>query len=140
MVEAGHVLGSASMEMRVTENGRSRIVVFSGDIGPRYETQVLFTGFQAKGSLGRQLVDGKKLVSIRGEKIPVRASIHPMGGLSGHAGQSDLLNWFDTLAPSRPQLFLTHGEDRSRSALRGLIAARHGIDARCPKLNEVIEV
>jgi metallo-beta-lactamase family protein len=106
---------------------------------PRAETHVLFCGFQSRGSLGRQLVDGKKLVSIYGQKIPVRAQIHTMGGLSGHAGQSDLVNWFDSLAGCRPRLILTHGEDKARTALSALIAQKHGIEAQCPGLGETIE-
>ena len=106
---------------------------------PRPETQVLFCGFQSRGSLGRQLVDGKKLVSIYGQKVPVRAQIHTMGGLSGHAGQSDLVNWFDSVAPSRPRLVLTHGEDKARSALARLIADKHKIKSEFPRLGETIE-
>ena len=106
---------------------------------PRPETQVLFVGFQSRGSLGRALVDGKKLVSIHGQKIPVRAAIHTMGGLSGHAGQSDLMNWFDSVASCRPRLVLTHGEDKARTALAQLIAERHQIKSEIPRLGETIE-
>lgn len=106
---------------------------------PKPETTVLICGFQSRGSLGRQLVDGKQVVSIYGQKIPVRAKIATMGGLSGHAGQSDLMNWFDTLAPSRPRLVLTHGEDDARHALGALIARKYKIKAEYPKLGETIE-
>jgi metallo-beta-lactamase family protein len=101
-------------------------------------TTVLIVGYQGHGSLGRLLVDGKKSVSIFGEKIPVRASVHTFGGLSGHAGQTDLLRWFDTLAPSRPRVILTHGEDRGRKALGHLIKERHGLKVEYPDLGETI--
>jgi metallo-beta-lactamase family protein len=106
---------------------------------PIAETTVLICGFQSHGSLGRALVDGKPVVTIMGQKIPVRASIQTMGGLSGHAGQKDLVNWYDSLAHSRPRTILTHGEDKARNALKGLIHDRHQINAECPGLNEVIE-
>ena len=102
-------------------------------------TTVLFVGFQSRGSIGRALVDGKKNVRIFGEEIPVAASIHTMGGLSGHAGQRDLLNWFSSLAPSRPRLVLTHGEDAARGALKRQIAEHYGLDAECPNLYDVVE-
>ena len=102
-------------------------------------TTVLFVGFQSRGSLGRALVDGKKLVKVQGEEIPVAANIHTMGGLSGHAGQADLLHWFDSLAGCRPRVVLTHGEDKARQALQRLIADRHGLEAECPNLYDVIE-
>ena len=103
-------------------------------------TAVLFVGFQSPGSLGRRLVDGAKTVSIFGEEISVRASIHTMGGFSGHADQKGLLEWFGAMAPSRPRLIITHGEDRPRRTLSDLIQAKHGIRALCPKLGDVIEV
>jgi metallo-beta-lactamase family protein len=107
---------------------------------PHSDATVLFTGFQSRGSLGRALVDGATEVSILGERIPVRASIHTMGGLSGHAEQDDLVRWFDSLATSRPRVILTHGEERARGALHGIIAGRYGIDAERPGLYDVIEL
>ncbi|HZN63781.1 MAG TPA: MBL fold metallo-hydrolase [Tepidisphaeraceae bacterium] len=106
---------------------------------PKPETEVLIVGFQSHGSLGRALVDGKKVVTIRGEKVPVNASVRTMGGLSGHAGQRDLVGWFDTLAHARPRVVLTHGEDKPRDTFRRLIADRHQLKAECPGLGEVIE-
>jgi metallo-beta-lactamase family protein len=71
-------------------------------------------GYQSHGSLGRQLVEGRKEVSIHGEKIAVKATIHTLGGFSAHAGQKDLLGWFGVLAPKKPRVVLTHGEDGPR--------------------------
>jgi metallo-beta-lactamase family protein len=106
---------------------------------PLPETTVLIVGFQSRGSLGRALVDGRTSVRIHGEQVPVRASIRTMGGLSGHAGQDDLVRWFDSLAPSRPRVILTHGEDSARTALARIIGDKHGLAAECPGLNDVIE-
>jgi metallo-beta-lactamase family protein len=101
-------------------------------------TTVLIVGYQGYGSLGRMLVDGKKSVKIFGEKIPVRASVHTFGGLSGHAGQTDLLHWFNTLAPSRPRVILTHGEDRGRKPLGRIIQERYRLKVEYPDLGGVI--
>lgn len=106
----------------------------------RPETTVLFVGYQGQGSLGRMIVDGKKDVTIFGEKIPVRASVHTFGGLSGHAGQSDLVRWVGSLAPSRPQIFLTHGEERGRQPLGKIIEDRYRLPVAFPRLAETIEV
>jgi metallo-beta-lactamase family protein len=106
---------------------------------PLPDTTVLIVGFQSRGSIGRALVDGKKIVRILGEEIPVRASIHTMGGLSGHAGQTDLLRWFETLAASRPRVILSHGEERARNALKQMLKDRHAVEAECPALYDVIE-
>jgi metallo-beta-lactamase family protein len=103
-------------------------------------TTVLFVGYQGHGSLGRMIVDGKPTVTIFGEKIPVRASVHTFGGLSGHAGQSDLLRWLGSFAASGPRVFLTHGEERGRKPLGKLIEEKYKLHVDYPKLHETIEI
>lgn len=105
----------------------------------RPDTTVLFVGYQGQGSLGRMLVDGRKAVTIFGEKIPVRASVHTFGGLSGHAGQSDLVRWIGSIASSRPRVFLTHGEERARKPLGRCIEEQFQLAVAYPRLNETIE-
>jgi metallo-beta-lactamase family protein len=102
-------------------------------------THVLIVGYQAYGSLGRLLVEGKKKVKIFGETIAVKAKIHTMNGVSAHAGQKDLLDWFDCVAHSRPRLILTHGETKPRETLAALIREKHDIDAHLPIHREVME-
>jgi metallo-beta-lactamase family protein len=101
-------------------------------------TTVLIVGYQSHGSLGRKLIDGAKAVSIFGERIPVRATVRTIGGLSGHAGQSDLLTWLDSLSHARPRLVLTHGEDRAREPLARLIKNRFRLQPLLPKLGDEI--
>ena len=103
-------------------------------------TTVLFVGYQGEGSLGRLIVDGKPYVTIFGEKIPVRASVHTFGGLSGHAGQTDLLHWLGSMAKSQPRVFLTHGEDRARKPLGKMIKDRFKLRVDYPRMNETIEI
>jgi metallo-beta-lactamase family protein len=103
-------------------------------------THVLIVGYQGYGSLGRQLVDGAEEVSIFGEKIAVKATIHTLGGFSAHAGQTDLLYWFSIVAPSQPKVVLVHGEDDQRSALAGLIQQRYHLSSMLPKMGDMIEV
>ena len=104
------------------------------------ESHVVIAGYQGNGTLGRQLVEGAKKVTIFGETIAVKAQIHTLGGFSAHAGQTDLLAWFAPLAPVRPRVILTHGEDGPRTALAGLIAARYGLTPTLPALGDEIEL
>jgi len=103
-------------------------------------TQVLIVGFQGHGSLGRRLVDGQKVVSIHGERIQVRAKVHTLNGFSGHADQTELLKWFSTLAPAKPKVILTHGEDLARGTLAKLIQQRFKLNPALPRQGEVIEI
>ena len=107
---------------------------------PNPDTAVLMVGFQSQGTLGRKLVDGAKSLTMFGEEVPVRASIHTMGGFSAHADQNGLLDWYGVMAPSRPRTIITHGEDSARKVFSGLIKHRYGVDAECPALNDVIEI
>jgi metallo-beta-lactamase family protein len=107
---------------------------------PIPETAVLIVGFQSQGTLGRKLVDGAKSVRMFGEEVPVRASIHTMGGFSAHADQNGLLDWYSTLAPARPRTIITHGEDRARKAFSDLIHSRFGMKSERPALDDVIEI
>ena len=107
---------------------------------PIKSTEVLMVGFQSANSMGRRLVDGESEVRIFGERIPVRATISTMGGFSAHADQKGLLEWFGAVAPSQPRLIITHGEDRAREKLSGLIESAHKIKAQCPNLGDVIEI
>jgi metallo-beta-lactamase family protein len=102
-------------------------------------TLVIMVGYQSRGSLGRKLMDGADLVRIHGRQVKVRARTHMFGGLSGHAGQSDLLAWMGSLAASKPRVILTHGEDGPRTTLRDQIRSRFGLKAEMPAYMETIE-
>lgn len=104
------------------------------------ETSVLFVGYQSRGTAGRAMVDGAKEVRLRGEKVPVQASIHSLGGFSGHAGQSDLLRWLSSMAHCRPRVFLTHGEERARESLATQIEQRFRLQPQLPDNREAIEL
>ncbi len=101
----------------------------------RAETQVLIVGFQAQGTLGRRLVDGAPYVRLWGETIRVNAKIHTIGGLSAHAGQSELLDWYGAF-DGRPPVALVHGEDAPRAALAAKLEERFGVRARQPVRDE----
>jgi metallo-beta-lactamase family protein len=77
---------------------------------PRPQSAVVITGFQAAGTRGRLLVDKAPSVRIMGEDVPVKASIHTLGGLSAHGDQADLLWWCQGFAKPPSHVFVTHGE------------------------------
>ncbi|MGB5395532.1 MAG: MBL fold metallo-hydrolase [Gammaproteobacteria bacterium] len=99
--------------------------------------QLVFVGFQARGTLGRILVDGAKRVNIMGEKIAVNAQVHTLGGFSAHAGQQQLLNWADHFK-SRPKLYLVHGEIEKMLVLQKQFMDVHNWYANIPSPRERI--
>jgi metallo-beta-lactamase family protein len=76
----------------------------------RRECSILFTGFQAEGTLGRRIVEGARSVRLFGESFPVRAKVYTLGGLSAHAGRSALLAWLRNFRRPPRQVFVVHGE------------------------------
>jgi metallo-beta-lactamase family protein len=104
----------------------------------RPNANVLLVGYMAEGTLGRQLAEAASRVEIFGEPVVVRAQVHRLDGFSAHAGHSELLDWLSEVAPSRPRVVLTHGEDAARSALAAAIAQRYGIEAERPHLDDLI--
>jgi metallo-beta-lactamase family protein len=104
------------------------------------DTHVLIVGYQSRQSLGRRLVEGDKQISIHGEKVAVKAKVHTLGGFSAHAGQTDLLTWFSAIAPSKPRVILTHGEDGPRQALAKKIQQKFRLPSHLPDMMETIEL
>lgn len=103
-------------------------------------THVVIAGYQGHATLGRRLVEGATSVNIFRERVAVRARVHTLGGFSAHAGQSGLLAWAAPLERDRPRVFLTHGEDGPRAALRDRLAARFGMRAELPYYADVVEL
>ncbi len=97
---------------------------------PRRNAHIVFVGYQAEGTLGRLLVDGAAQVKLFGEWLPVHAARHTVGGLSAHADQAGLMEWYGairgTAQTPHPPLYLVHGEDGAREVLAEKIRAGYG--------------
>jgi metallo-beta-lactamase family protein len=88
----------------------------------RPECDVVFTGFQAQGTLGRAIVDGRDSVRIHGAPVKVAARVHTLGGFSAHGDRQDLERWYHAI-PGRPPVWLVHGETAASSSLRDTLRA-----------------
>ena len=89
-------------------------------------------GYQSKGTLGRQIIEGAKAVKVLGETIEVKAEIAQMTGLSGHADKEGLLRWFDAFDPKPCQTFVVHGEDKTADRFAACLQEKYGIRADAP--------
>jgi len=88
---------------------------------PDSRNAVLIVGYQAVGTLGRQIEDGSKLVKIFGEMVPVRAEVADLPQLSAHAGRSELLRWLSGIKTPPKMTFLVHGEPVALESFRGAV-------------------
>lgn len=74
-------------------------------------SSIVFVGYQAKGTLGRRILDGEKKVRIFGETFEVKAKVYNLPGLSGHADIEGLLNWVESIKEGvKEKIFLVHGD------------------------------
>ena len=104
----------------------------------RRNAHIIIAGFQAEGTLGRMIVDGKKkYLKILGSEINVAAKIHTLGALSAHADQSQLLKWASHFKAPKPRLYLIHGEKSATLSLQTCFN-RTGWNANIPKVGERI--
>jgi metallo-beta-lactamase family protein len=105
----------------------------------RREAHIVFVGYQANGTLGRRLINGAKTVRMFGDDYQVNAQCHTIGGLSAHADQDGLLEWYGGIA-QHPPVALVHGEDDAREPLAGMLKKRFGTDVELARPGAVREV
>lgn len=104
------------------------------------KSTILFVGYQAKGTLGDQIVNGAKKVKIFGEEIAVNARIEYIEGYSGHADQEWLLNFVYSFINKPKHIFLVHGEPESQDVLKQKIQETTGIAVTTPEFGETYEL
>jgi metallo-beta-lactamase family protein len=105
---------------------------FKAHAGRRQNT-ILLPGFQAPGTRGAALADGKRSVKVHGQYVDVKAEVVQMDVFSAHADQSDLLKWIGSCAARPREVWLVHGEPPAADELRRLITERVGCDVHVPE-------
>jgi metallo-beta-lactamase family protein len=89
-------------------------------------TDVVFVGYQAGGTPGRDIQNygpGGGWVRLDGERYPIRAGIHTLGGYSAHADQQNLVNFIRRMRHLPQRIRLVHGEAEAKAALKNKIEA-----------------
>lgn len=112
--------------------------LFAGLADPR--NTVLFVGFQAAGTRGRQLVDGAQHVKIFGQHVPVHARIEKIDGMSAHADAGEIVRWLRTFPRAPKMTYLVHGETVAQDALRLRIVKELGWPVHVPAHGERVDV
>jgi metallo-beta-lactamase family protein len=77
---------------------------------PRENDTLLVAGYQAEGTRGRDILEGKPTVRIYGEEVPVKCKVEYMSSMSGHADRDELFRWMSNLKTKPKMTFCTHGE------------------------------
>jgi metallo-beta-lactamase family protein len=104
----------------------------------RPESTVLFVGYQAEGTLGREIVNGAKEVRILGQNHRVKANIAQMGGFSAHADRDELLRWLSGFQNPPTHLFVTHGESQTALSFADLVTSTKKWTVSVPRYGDQV--
>lgn len=139
-------INSAQESKALVENDRPAIVIASSGMAtggrvvhhlfaglPDPRNTVLFVGFQAAGTRGRQLFDGAQHVKIFGQHVPVHAKIEKIDGMSAHADAGEIIRWLRTFPRPPKMTYLVHGEIVAQDALKLRIGRELGWPVTVPQ-------
>jgi metallo-beta-lactamase family protein len=101
---------------------------------------ILFSGFQAPGTRGADLVAGAKEIKIHGEYIPVRAEVANLDMLSAHADAGEILAWLRNFKVPPRMTYLVHGEPAAADALRKRIEGVLRWPCTVPEYRDTIDL
>lgn len=101
---------------------------------------ILFVGYCAENTLGWKIRNEWKEVPILGDKFDVRADVQILDSFSGHADQSELLEYFDRMGGSKEKVFLVHGEESQSEALCEVLRKRHSGSVEVAKWKSTVEL
>jgi len=94
--------------------------------GSDSKSTILFVGYQAAGTRGEALVNGKKQIKIHGEYYTINAEIDQLHNMSAHADYDEILNWLSNFTEPPKKIFLTHGEPEAATSLQKKIQEKFG--------------
>lgn len=107
---------------------------------PNKKDTLLFVGYQAEGTRGREILDGSSTVRIFGIEVPVKCSVKEIKGLSAHADQYELMQWMQSFESSPKMTFITHGEPAAARTLQDKIKSSLGWNCTVPEYLESFEL
>jgi metallo-beta-lactamase family protein len=107
---------------------------------PDYRCTVVFVGYQAVGTRGRQLCDGAKQVKLHGQMVPVAARVERLDSMSAHADRGEIMRWLSGFSRAPTMTYLVHGEPAPLEALRGQIESERGWPVHIAKYLERVEL
>ncbi|HLZ17292.1 MAG TPA: MBL fold metallo-hydrolase RNA specificity domain-containing protein, partial [Cyclobacteriaceae bacterium] len=107
---------------------------------PKKNDTILFAGYQAEGSRGRDILEGKKQIRIFGEQVKVNCNIREVHGLSAHADQRELLRWLSNFGKAPKQTFIVHGELAAATVFSTAIQQKLGWNTTIPDYLDTVNL
>lgn len=117
-----------------------RIIHYLNNHMDNPKNTLLFVGFQAIGTRGRDILEGEKQIKFFGELHEVKCDIQYISSLSGHADKEEIMEWLGHFHRAPEHIFINHGEPKQSEALRKHIQADLKWNCTAPLLNERFEI
>ncbi|MCA9399854.1 MAG: MBL fold metallo-hydrolase, partial [Candidatus Omnitrophica bacterium] len=106
----------------------------------RPENTILFVGYQAFGTLGRQILEKPERVRILGETYPVKARIEVINGFSGHADKEELLEWIGHMSSKPEKVFIVHSEEKTAERFAETLRTEKGFEVIVPQYQQRVAI
>ncbi len=113
-----------------------RVLTYLKEYGPLHDNTILLVGYQGEGTRGRALQEGLKEIKLQGKYVDIYAEVRSIESMSGHADQSEMLNWLKNLRKTPSKIFLVHGEPQALDVFRVKIQSELGIESIIPQFAE----
>jgi len=117
-----------------------RILHYLNNHGQNENNTILFVGFQAMGTRGRDLVMGNQHIKFFGEYHHIKCQIKSISSMSAHADRNEMINWMRSFKKPIKTVFLNHGEPHQSNAFRVKIESEFNWLVKVPQLNETYEI
>ncbi|KHL72964.1 mRNA 3'-end processing factor, partial [Pseudomonas putida] len=109
-------------------------------LAPNAHNSILFSGFQAGGTRGADIVAGARSVRLHGEDVPIRAKVFAMDNLSAHADADEIMEWLRGFTRPPRQTYVIHGEPHAADTLRRRISLELGWQVCVPEYLETVAI
>ncbi len=100
------------------------------------KNSILIVGYQAEGTRGRALISGDSELKFFGKYYTIEAEIFKINAFSGHADQSELIDWLKHFQKAPIKTFINHGEPHQSQALKNKIKSELDWNCTIAKMNE----
>lgn len=147
-----HIVKDMEKSVQLNKDGKPKVIISASgmcDAGRirhhlkhnlwKDTTAIIFIGYQGEGTLGRKILDGEETVEILDETIKVASRILRIEGFSGHADETQLLNWLSSMKGVK-KVFLNHGEELAVDALSLAIRSKLDLEVHAPAAGDVVEL
>ncbi len=147
-----HAIGSHSERKEVFDGGPSVILTTSGMVtggpvmsylkylAPNEKNCMMFVGYQAQGTLGREIQNGADQIKVNGEKVKVNMDVETVSGFSAHSDRQQIINFCRNLRSTPNKVMTNHGEEKKCFQLASTLHKSLRIDTSAPQNLDVVRL